>query len=82
MCQLGCVNEIIIITVEIIFRFSVAFVPATQRRNEVEVSGGVCDVVRDASALKTSQKHIGRRDCTAQAVHCALLSLHHTVCAI
>ena len=61
MCQLGCVDKIIIITVESIFCFLMAPVPATQRCNEVEVLGGVCDVVCDASDIKTTQKDIGRR---------------------
>ena len=61
MCLLGCVDKIIIIiTVESIFRFLMVSVPTTQRSNEVEVLEGVCDVVRDASDLKTTQKDIGR----------------------
>ena len=33
-------------------------------------------MVHDASVLKISQKYMGMRDCTAQTVHCELLSLH------
>ena len=61
MCQLGCVDKIIIITVESIFCFLMVSVPTTQRRNDVEVLEIVCDVVSDASDLKITQKGIGRR---------------------
>ena len=63
--------------IETIFRFLMASVPATQQRNEVEVSGRVCDMVHDGSVLKTPQKDIVRHDCTSQAAHCALLYLRH-----
>ena len=65
------------ITTRIIFHLPVASFPATQGRNEVEVPGRECEMVCDASVLKTLQKHIGRQDCVAQAVHCALISLQH-----
>ena len=64
------------ITIEIIFLFLMSYAPATQWRNEVEVLGGVCDKLCYASVLKTSKKHMGRRDCTAQDLHCEMLSLH------
>ena len=53
------------------------YVPVTQRRNEVEVSVRLCDVVCDVSGLKTPQKDIGRCDFTVQAMRCALLSICH-----
>ena len=54
-----------------------ASVPATQQLNEVEVSGGVCEMVCDLSVLKTPHKYIGRRYCASEELHCALLFLHH-----
>ena len=77
MCQLGFKNKKIKITFETIFHSLLSSVPTTQRHNDVEVSGGVCGVVSDASPLRTPQNHMGRRECTVQAVHCTLLSLHH-----
>ena len=62
MCQLGCMKEKK--TIETILHFLMASVPSTQRQNEVEVLREVCDVVHDASVLKTPQKDIGRRGFT------------------
>ena len=54
-----------------------SYVNATQRRNKVEVSGGVCDMVCDAKVIKTSQNHMDGFNCTVQALRCSMLSLHH-----
>ena len=53
-----------------------AYVPATQRHNGVEVSGGLCDVVCGTSVLKTPQNNMGKPYFTAQDKHCALFSIH------
>ena len=74
---IGICERKIIITIETIFRYSMVFVLAMQQCNEVEVSGGVCDVVYSTGVLETPQNPMGRHDWTEQAVHCELFSLHH-----
>ena len=57
-------NEKVKITVRTILSCLVASVLAIKCINEVEVLGGVYDVVHDANFIKTPKKNIWECDCT------------------